>query len=168
MDTSWVAQYWVEVVFGILCAGMGIFFKCFLKLLKASFDQQKKDFNESIDNKLIEQEEKLKTLIDDRDTKLMELINTKETTLSEEDSQIRHDITEYKNNFEKLQNGVLSIQGRAFKQDCRELLKNDHEISLNEYIAIKQEYKVYKQLGGNGEGHSLYDLVKIKYEKNLK
>ena len=47
---------------------------------------------------------------------------------------------------------MLSIEGRAFRTECRKLLEPDHVISLKEYEAIVSEHETYNRLGGNHEG----------------
>jgi hypothetical protein len=62
-----------------------------------------------------------------------------------------------------LKGGILSIQGRGFKDDCRKLLEDGHVITLNEFEALDAEHNIYKSLGGNSHGDALFDLVKVKY-----
>lgn len=62
-----------------------------------------------------------------------------------------------------LKGGILSIQGRGFKHDCRKLLEDGHIITLNEFEALGAEHNIYKSLGGNSHGDALFDLVKVKY-----
>lgn len=66
-----------------------------------------------------------------------------------------------------LQRGILSIQGKNFKQTCRDLLREGHEITIEEFAAITKEHDVYKDLGGNHDGDTLFELVSVKARNNL-
>ncbi len=72
-----------------------------------------------------------------------------------------------KEKIDTLQDGILSIQGRDFKADCRSLLQPDHEITLDEYEQIIEEHEVYNNLGGNHKGDELFDLVTHKFDAGL-
>ena len=63
---------------------------------------------------------------------------------------------------------MLSVQGRAFKAECRRLLEDSHSITLNEYESILQEHITYNNLGGNHEGDGLFSMVQAKYKNQLK
>ena len=65
-----------------------------------------------------------------------------------------------------LKAGLLSIQGRAFKNNCKRLLDPDHEISLEEYEEITKDHDAYNSLGGNHNGDELFILVRKKVEES--
>lgn len=94
--------------------------------------------------------------------------------MNEQDSKIKAQIEalcgavqQTNQQIEVIKDGMLSIQGKTFKQDCRKLLAEDHKISLEEYENLTIDHDVYNKLGGNHEGDSLYDLVTTKYAKEL-
>ena len=66
-----------------------------------------------------------------------------------------------------IKDGMLSVEGRAFRADCRKLLEDDHVITLNEYEAILSEHITYNNLGGNHEGDGLFSMVQAKYQNQL-
>lgn len=68
---------------------------------------------------------------------------------------------------DKMQDGMLSIQGRNFKNDCHKLLKPDHTIYVKEYEQILSDHIVYNKLGGNHEGDELFAMVKAKYQNTI-
>lgn len=55
-----------------------------------------------------------------------------------------------------------------FLDKCVFLLRADHIITTDEWIDISTDYCTYKSLGGNHEGDTYHDLVKEKYEAQIK
>ena len=110
----------------------------------------------------------IKTILDDYQRSMLKIIQQEEDKTAAEDEAIRTQIAGIRNNLTTLTEGILSIQGRQFKEECRALLENDHEITLKEFEHITNEHRIYNALHGNHEGDSLYDLVEIKYRANLK
>lgn len=102
------------------------------------------------------QHENIITVMDERDKRLQA-----------EDERLHNEIDGLKDDFKIIKGGILSIQGRDFKADCRVLLQPEHIISLNEFEAIIEAHEVYKSLGGNHEGDALFTLVEQKYGKQL-
>lgn len=66
-----------------------------------------------------------------------------------------------------LKKGLLSVQGRQFKADCKRLLSENHIITFDEYQQITEDHSAYHALGGNHNGDALFDLVRKKAEKEL-
>ena len=64
-----------------------------------------------------------------------------------------------------LKRGLLSVQGRQFKTDCKKLLTEGHTITFEEFQQINEDHQAYHDLGGNHNGDTLFDLVKKKAEK---
>ena len=94
-------------------------------------------------------------------------MDQRDASFKEEDKRIHEEIDELKDDFKIMKGGILSIQGRDFKADCRLLLQPEHIITLNEYESIIEEHDVYKSLGGNHEGDALFNMVEQKYSKQL-
>jgi hypothetical protein len=92
---------------------------------------------------------------------LIEVVKESDEKSMEEDRVIHHEI-------DIIKDGMLSVEGRAFRNECKRLLEDDHIITLNEYLAVVNEHGVYNNLGGNHEGDLLFSAVKAKYEKSLK
>lgn len=68
---------------------------------------------------------------------------------------------------DELRAGLLSIQGRAFKEKCRELLEVEHLITVTELENITKDHEAYKGLGGNHEGDTLFNLILEKAKKDI-
>lgn len=152
----WLAKYWLEVLFGFIVAGIGVFFRYFWKLVKNDRDQHDKNLIEQIGKKM-----------DNQHKNIIEMMDQRDESFKEEDRLIHQEIDELKDDFKIMKGGILSIQGRDFKADCRVLLQPEHEITLNEYEALIEEHDVYKSLGGNHEGDALFGMVEQKYLKQL-
>ena len=110
----------------------------------------------------------IKTILDDYQRSMLKIIQQEEEKTAAEDEDIRAQIAGIQNNLTTLTEGILSIQGRQFKEECRALLENDHEITLKEFEHITNEHRIYNALHGNHDGDDLYNLVEIKYRANLK
>lgn len=132
---EFVLKYWIEFLFGGVIAIGSYMIKRTLK----SFRQERADEKEAF----------LKGIKDEIRAEF-ERSNKKETELAEE--------------IKVLKAGLLSIQGRTFKSNCRRLLDPDHDISLEEYEEITKDHDAYNSLGGNHNGDQLYQLVRKKVE----
>ena len=68
---------------------------------------------------------------------------------------------------DNVRDGMLSMQGRNFKNDCHKLLKKDHVIDVKEYEQLLADHIVYNKLGGNHEGDALFSMVEAKYKNTI-
>lgn len=93
-------------------------------------------------------------------TKLLGIVEKKNEELLKADQQIHEEI-------DGLRDGVLSIQGREFKEYCKELLKEAHVITASEYEQILIDHIAYNKLGGNHEGDALFSMVEAKYKNTI-
>lgn len=134
---EFILKYWIEFLFGLVIAGGGFIIKRTLKSYKQDRADEKKDFLKEIQKEI--QAEFVRS-------------DKKETELQ--------------NEIKILKNGLLSIQGRTFKSNCKKLLEEDHEISLEEYEEITKDHDAYNSLGGNHNGDQLYQLVRQKVENS--
>lgn len=132
---EFVLKYWIEFLFGVVIA-VGSFM---IKRTLQSYRQERADERESL-------MQSIKAEIRAE----FERSNKKENELAEQ--------------IKVLKAGLLSIQGRTFKSNCRRLLDPDHEISLEEYEEITKDHDAYNSLGGNHNGDQLYMLVRKKVE----
>lgn len=127
---DWMIKYWVQVLFGLIITTVGI---CRKKI--------KNWFDNYIENKCKEEiEEHTQSATKSFD----ELI--KENQKQNEQITYIHD-------------GILALQGASFKHYCKQLLKEDYEITMEDFELCQEEYEAYHELGGNGKGTALYNLV---------
>lgn len=83
------------------------------------------------------------------------------------DKAIRKDIEILSNNLENLTAGVLSMQGKQFRDECIRLLEPDHFITFDEYQQFEEDYSAYKGLGGNHTGDALHKRVVNKFTSQV-
>ena len=134
---EFILKYWIEVLFGAAIAIGGYMVKRTLKSYRQERLDEKNAFLESIKKEISAE---------------FERSNGRETELAGE--------------IKTLKAGLLSIQGRAFKNNCKRLLDPDHEISLEEYEEITKDHDAYNSLGGNHNGDELFILVRKKVEES--
>ena len=82
-------------------------------------------------------------------------------------TRINEGIKELKTSIDTLEKAVLEVQKKQFKIDCKFYLEDKHEISFEQFQNLQDEYEIYKSLGGNGPGHTLFELVQEKYSAQM-
>lgn len=114
----------------------------------------------AINNKFDEQKHGMKEQMAECYNNLIAVVKESDEKSIEEDKKIHKEI-------DVIREGMLSVEGRAFRNECRRLLENDHIITFNEYEAILAEHITYNNLGGNHEGDGLFSMVQAKYQNQL-
>lgn len=164
---EFILKYWVEVLFGIVVTGGGFLLKHHFKLFKESLDHK----TEERDDKLLEKMTKVliasnKTIQDSID-KLRSDTKDDIDGVYAELVDLKDDIKNVRKDVESIRRGVLDVQGPQFKAKCKEVLQDSHQITVDEWLALKKEYEIYAGMGGNSDGSELYKLVHEKYSKHL-
>lgn len=157
---EFIIQYWLQFLLGVIASGLTILCTRLYYLWKKERRAQRRE----VEGRIISA---VQTLIEDNDKEIMKIIREEEKASAKADEQLEVQMTQIQKDLSVLTEGMLSIQGRQFKEDCRQLLEEDHVISLEEYENISHEHDVYNQLRGNHEGDNLFGLVKVKYEASL-
>ena len=164
---EFILKYWVEVLFGIIVTVGGFLLKHHFKLLKESLDHKM----EERDDKLLEKMTKVLTTsnkaIQDSIDKLRSDTKDDIDGIYVELVDLKDDIKDVRKDVESIRRGVLDIQGPQFKAKCKEVLQDSHQITVDEWLALKKEYEIYTGMGGNSDGSELYNLVHEKYSKHL-
>lgn len=111
----------------------------------------------AIDTKFDQQSENMTQKMGECYANLIDVVRESEERSMEEDKKIHKEI-------DIIKDGMLSVEGRAFRNECRKLLEEDHVITFNEYEAILSEHVTYNNLGGNHEGDGLFSMVQTKYQ----
>lgn len=164
---EFILKYWVEVLFGIVVTGGGFLLKHHFKLFKESLDHKM----EERDDKLLEKMTKVltasnQTIQDSIDTLRSDTKDDIDGVYAEL-VDLKDDIRDVRKDIESIRRGVLDVQGPQFKAKCKEVLQDSHQITVDEWLALKKEYEIYSGMGGNSDGSELYKLVHEKYSKHL-
>ena len=157
---EFLVKYWLEVVFGLVCAGVSFVARHYYKLVKDKKKTEQQKVLDSIDKKFEKQTEAMASQMGSCYANMNQLLAQRDEKLLKADEEIHAEIN-------ILRDGVLSLQGREFKADCRYLLSEGHRITLNEYENIVEEHRVYNALKGNHEGDALFKMVQAKYQQTL-
>ncbi len=118
------------------------------------------DIINALQKKMDEQYAKTQEQMDECYKRLFTTIEEYDKRSVEEDKKI------YKN-LQTLKDGMLSIQGVAFKEECNKLLHQAAPITYDQFTRILNEHNVYNSLGGNHDGDLLFEMVEVKYKQNL-
>ena len=143
---EFIAEYWLQFLFGTIVTGMGIGMKkiwnMYKEAKKTSEKENRENFMQEVDSKIKVQNEKMKQA----DAKILE--------------EIHHVQEEVKS----ISAGVLSVQGQNFRQNCKRLLESTHIVTVEEFEQVTQDHEVYNSLGGNHTGDILYHQVEEKFK----
>ena len=165
---QWVAQYWVSWVCALIAGGVIFFAKRYISMEKKNAEEKWKDKEKNICGKIItnfdEKIGKVEESSIQKETKIYKKIDALRKDLNEKDSNIYTDLNSVHSEVNAIKSGILSIQGKQFRELCVELLKKD-SITIEEYEDFESEYSVYKSLGGNHRGDALHARVVAKYDK---
>ena len=176
---SIVLKYWVELILGLIVAGGGFVIKRYLRLEKEERQREQREyFDKMLDKIQKENQQVLKHLEKEHDTMNQnsedryDEINTKVDKALEagreeskaDDEVLEKQISAVEKNITALTAGVLSMQGKEFRNNCRKLLAEDHVITLDEWEELDKDHMAYNGLGGNHKGDHLFSLVKKKVE----
>lgn len=151
-----IIKYWLEFLLGLISSGLIALSSHFYRLYKK--ERKKKTF-ESEEHLISE----VKIILDDRDKNLVKLIREEERASQQADILAKEEMKQIQGELAILKEGMLSIQGKQFKDECRALLEDNHHITLKEFENISNEHRVYNALEGNHEGDDLFKLVATKY-----
>lgn len=186
---EFIAKYWLEALFTLILGGLTFVVKHYLKLIKESQKQHEQELinnvNQKFDERFVERDEQIKSELKDFDDRLdnqkiemqqqmascyanlLSVVNQRDDNLLDADKGIHEDIKNLANEFMSVKEGMLAVQGRAFKEECHRLLDPTHEITLIEYENILKDHETYHNLGGNHEGDALFSMVESKYKHSL-
>ena len=123
-----------------------------LSLMKKYMSNQKKQQQEHDKELMRQMQEEMKSAVaEERDRAV------------EKNMEVRAQLEINDAKLENLTKGILSMQGKQFRADCRELLKPDHTLTQDEFLEISNDHEAYNALGGNHTGDLLFDAVRKKF-----
>ena len=140
-------NYWLQWILGVIAAGIGIWARRYIRLEKESINRAKAERMKEVRAEIVKELEEKSDL------------NDKET---------RKEIENLHSAIENINTGLLSVQGKNFRDTCIMLLKSDHEITIEEYEQFEEDHIAYKALKGNHKGDALYDRVVEKFNEQIK
>lgn len=176
---SIVLKYWVELILGLIVTGGGFLIKRYLRLEKEERQREQKEYFDNILKKIQnENQQVLKSLekehdkmnqnsedkYDEINTKVDKALEAGREESKSDDAVLEKEISALEKNIAALTAGVLSMQGKEFRNNCRKLLAEDHVIALDEWEELDKDHMAYNGLGGNHKGDHLFSLVKKKVE----
>lgn len=176
---SIVLKYWVELILGLIVTGGGFLIKRYLRLEKEERQREQKEYFDNVLKKIqSENQQALKSLekehdkmnqnsedkYDEINTKVDKALEAGREESKSDDAVLEKEISALEKNIAALTAGVLSIQGKEFRNNCRKLLAEDHVIALDEWEELDKDHMAYNGLGGNHKGDNLFSLVKKKVE----
>lgn len=156
-----IVKYWLEFALGLIAAGLGIACKKIYALYMSEKNTKKTKERENL-------MDDMKAMMTSCQLEVLNKVGEREQELQEEDRKIKENLESLTNSVVVLKDGILSLQGREFRQDCRDLLKEDHVITISEYETLVREHQVYNSLGGNHRGDALFHAAEQKYKNSLK
>lgn len=172
-------KYWVELILGLIVTGGGFLIKRYLRLEKEERQREQKEYFDNVLKKIqSESQQVLKSLekehdkmnqnsedkYDEINTKVDQALEAGREESKSDDAVLEKEISALKKNITALTAGVLSMQGKEFRNNCRKLLAEDHVITLDEWEELDKDHTAYNGLGGNHKGDHLFSLVKKKVE----
>ena len=147
-------------MFGLICGAIAWIAKYFLNSIKEERKRHDEDIIKTMKNGLSEHNQQMQKDMTACSTKLLDIVEKKNEELLKADQQIHEEI-------DNLRDGILSIQGRDFKEVCHELLQENHIITAVEYEQILADHIAYNKLGGNHEGDALFSMIEAKYKNTI-
>lgn len=166
-------KYWTEFLFGIVAAGIlaggRYIWTLFKNRLRDSLEEQITSITDVIAKRMSETDEKLEA----KNTSLtqqigalqadMKIMQQKIQTNKNDENLIEKKIDTLEDNLNTLKDGILSLQRKEFKEECRRLLNQEEAITYEQYTILQREHTVYNSLGGNHEGDQLFKLASMRY-----
>lgn len=170
---DFIIEYWTEFLFGIVAAGIlaggRYIWTLFKNRLKDSLEEQITSITDVITKRMSETDKKLEAKNTSLTQQIGELqadmkIMQQEIQINKNDENlIEKKIDTLEDNLNTLRGGILSLQRREFKEECRKLLNQKEAITYEQYTMLQNEHTVYNSLGGNHEGDQLFKLVSMRY-----
>lgn len=170
---DFIIKYWTEFLFGIVAAGIlaggRYIWTLFKNRLKDSLEEQITSITDVITKRMSETDKKLEAKNTSLTQQIGELqadmkIMQQEIQINKNDENlIEKKIDTLKDNLNTLKGGILSLQRKEFKEECRRLLNQEEAITYEQYTMLQHEHTIYNSLGGNHEGDQLFKLVSMRY-----
>lgn len=166
-------KYWTEFLFGIVAAGIlaggRYIWTLFKNRLRDSLEEQITSITDVIAKRMSETDEKLEAKNISLTQQIgalqadMKIMQQEIQTNKNDENLIEKKIDTLEDNLNTLKDGILSLQRKEFKEECRRLLNQEEAITYEQYTILQREHTVYNSLGGNHEGDQLFKLASTRY-----
>lgn len=164
---SIIIKYWVEFLLGLVVAGGGFLLKRFFKLEREERKREQDEHFKILMKDFSEENQKIITTLQQDNKNIHATIIAVQQESQHDDQTLQQQVSQLNTDLSGIKAGMLSVQGKEFRANCRKLLAEDHEITLDEWEEIDKDHEAYNGLGGNHRGDQLYALVKKKAEHFL-
>lgn len=161
---DWIITYWLQIVFGLIAGGFGLLAKKFWTMYQ---NEKERDVEKTMAECYAKVEGKIKDvhgMVDRRDELIHDSIERVHQDSIMHDEKMEQDLENLSSYIEVLKDGVLSVQGAHFRQQCKALLDDDRIISVDTFEQLTYDHTVYNRLGGNHLGDALYTAVESKFK----
>ena len=150
---DFIVKYWLQVLFGLIAAGLGFMAKHYYGLWKKEKENKQNQILDSI-------KEELKTYN-------QEIVTQKEALLTSEDVRLQEAIKKVEESNNQLMNVVLGVYNKQFKNDCRYLLENvnNAEIFASFNIRSNIPYNASNPNGKSKQPHEYKDKMPISQKE---
>ena len=117
-----------------------------MKHLQIEKEKGRQEFKETLTNSLVEKMTECQAGLD------IKINLIQEENKRQEEALVR------------INNGLLSVQSKSFREECKKLLGQEHgPITAEEMTQCTEDHTIYNAMGGNDMGDELYRLVTIKF-----
>ena len=146
-------KYWLEWAFGLIASGVLVGAKFYVRA-------KQKDFLLKIEE--VKNKAKAEVI-----AKLEGEIKAVSEESAAADKRISGDLEHLSLDIDNITAGLLSLQGKQFKEQCREYLQPEYVISVDEFEQLTEDHAAYNALGGNHKGDALFESVKTKFNAQV-
>lgn len=164
---DWIITYWVQVLFGLVAAGFGLLAKKFWTMYQNEKERDKQlDMNkcyEKVQTEITEIKKEVDSIVMEKEDRFDRAITKVHQESLKYDKQMEQELQSLSNYIETLKDGVLSIQASHFRLQCKNYLKDERFISIDEFEQLTYDHNIYNKLGGNHLGDSLFEAVEAKF-----
>lgn len=159
---EFIIKYWLETAFGAVCFIFLFFGKRIMGKIKKIQEAESKEFEENliskiteqINKKVIKEEEDFKNHLD----KIMNEIQEIKDIMFFQDEEIQEHLKQTNLSLKAVKEATLASYKKEFYSFCENILAKGY-ITLEEHKELINLYKIYKKLGGNGNGETLFQKI---------
>lgn len=158
--SNFIAEYWLEFLFGIIATILGAACKYVYSLYKKVKESKQSEQNARIENLI-------HTVDENNESRIKNLNSDFQNSLKDLKEWVEKSDAAQNKEMAIIKDGVLAVQKETYMSHGQELLNEQHHITTEEYLTVTKEHDIYNRLGGNHEGDLMFDAITVKYHKGL-